>query len=106
MGLQSLSSQPTPAALGKSGEEGEEEEEATSGRSEVPRRGSRALGYQRRGPRAGEEGKQQGLAWGKKGNVVGARGKQINRVVETIATKRRLIKVKNEDCVTPKTNRK
>lgn len=51
------------------------------------------------------------MAWapanlGKKRNVVGARGKQINRVVEAIIIKRRVIKVKNEDCVTPKTNRK
>lgn len=49
------------------GKEEEEEEEATSGPSEVPSRGSRGegpeLGYQRRGPRAGEGGEQQGLAW-------------------------------------------
>lgn len=32
-------------------------------------------------------------------------GKQINRVVETIIIKRRVIKVKDGDCVTPKTNR-
>lgn len=39
-------------------------------------------------------------AWG------GGGGKQINRVHETIIIKRRVIKVKNGDCVTPKTNRK
>lgn len=34
------------------------------------------------------------------------KGKQMNRVVETIIMKRRVIKVKNGDCVPPKTNRK
>ena len=48
--------------LANQGKKEEEEEEATSGLSEVPSRESRALGCQRRGPRAGEEGKQGVLA--------------------------------------------
>lgn len=89
----------------------EEEEEATSGLSEVPSRESRALGQQRRGSGVGEEGKQGELAgappiWEKRGKVVGAGGKQINRAVETVIMKRRVIEVKKGDCVTPKTNRK
>lgn len=42
----------------------------------------------------------------KRGKVVGAGKKQINRVVETIIITRRVIEMKNGDCVTPKTNRK
>lgn len=44
--------------------------------------------------------------WEKRGKVVGTRGKQINRAVETIIIKRRVTEVKNGDGVTPKTNRK
>lgn len=49
--------------LASQGKEEEEEEEATSGLSEVLSRDSRALGCQRRGLRAGEEGKQRVPAW-------------------------------------------
>lgn len=38
--------------------------------------------------------------------MAGVQGKQINRGVEMIIIKRRAVKVKNRDCVTPKTNRK
>lgn len=90
------------------GGEEQEEEEATSGLSEVPRPGSKARDTRGEGPELRRKGSSKG--WhrgaGEKGNVVGARRKPIDRVVETIAIKRRLIKVKNEDCVTPKTNRK
>lgn len=66
--------------------------------SELGRKGSREC---RHGPQP---------TWKKTGKVVEAGGwwggwKQINRVVETIIIKRRVIKVKNGDCVTPKTNR-
>lgn len=44
------------------GKKEEEEEEATSGLMRFPAE-SRALGCQRRGPRAAEEGKQGALAW-------------------------------------------
>lgn len=45
------------------------------------------------------------MGWhrGRKGTWL---GKQINKAVETIALKRKPIKMKHEDCVAPKTNRK
>lgn len=64
------------------------------GRPEPGRKGGREGWY---GP---------GPIWEQRGKVAGARGKQINRVVETIIIKKGVIKVKNGDCVTPKTNRK
>lgn len=100
--------------LENQGKEEEEKKEVTSGLNEVPSSESGALGCHGRWPgwELGEGGAQGRLAWAprpiweKRGKVVGARGKQINRMVETIIIKKEVIKVKNGDCVTPKTNRK
>lgn len=54
---------------------------------------------------AGMDPSQPGRRQGKWLRQGGWGRKQINTVVETIIIKRRVIKVKNGDCVTPKTNR-
>lgn len=72
--------------------------------------GRAAPGCQRRQPASERKGSREG--WhgptdvGEEREIGWGWGKQINRAVETIIIKRRVIKVKKGDCVTPKTNRK